>query len=60
MVDKAEMTSQSNIFAVGDVIEGGLELTPVAIQAGKLLARVCSIFSVLIQYVMYLFKTIAV
>lgn len=34
-----EQTSVSNIFAIGDVLDGKLELTPVAIQAGKLLAR---------------------
>ena len=28
-----------NIYAVGDVLEGKPELTPVAIQAGRLLAR---------------------
>ena len=28
-----------NIFAIGDVVEGCPELTPVAIHAGKLLAR---------------------
>ena len=34
-----EQTSVPNIFAVGDVVEGAPELTPVAIHAGKLLAR---------------------
>lgn len=34
-----EQTSTSNIYAVGDVVEGAPELTPVAIHAGKLLAR---------------------
>jgi pyruvate/2-oxoglutarate dehydrogenase complex dihydrolipoamide dehydrogenase (E3) component len=29
-----------NVYAIGDVIDGKLELTPVAIQAGKLLAQV--------------------
>jgi hypothetical protein len=33
-----ESTSVPNIFAIGDVVKGGLELTPVAILAGKLLA----------------------
>uniref|UniRef100_A0A0A9YCV8 thioredoxin-disulfide reductase (NADPH) n=1 Tax=Lygus hesperus TaxID=30085 RepID=A0A0A9YCV8_LYGHE len=33
-----EATNIPNIFAVGDVLEGRPELTPVAIQAGKLLA----------------------
>jgi len=39
-VDKEERTSVNNIYAIGDVIDGKLELTPVAIQAGKFLARV--------------------
>jgi len=33
-----ERTSIDNIFALGDVLHGNPELTPVAIQAGKLLA----------------------
>lgn len=28
-----------HIYAIGDILEGKWELTPVAIQAGKLLAR---------------------
>ena len=40
IVNEQEESSVSHIHAIGDVIEGGLELTPVAIQAGKLLARV--------------------
>lgn len=40
-VDDHERTSNLNIFAIGDVIDGRPELTPVAIQAGKLLAKVC-------------------
>lgn len=32
-------TSVPHIFAVGDVIEGKPELTPVAIQAGRLLCK---------------------
>ena len=39
MVDDTEKTSCPYIYAIGDIIEGGLELTPVAIQSGKLLAR---------------------
>lgn len=39
LVDQEERTSIPNIFAVGDVIEGRPELTPVAIHAGRLLAR---------------------
>jgi thioredoxin reductase (NADPH) len=38
IVNDVEQTSVPNVFAIGDVIEGGLELTPVAIHAGKLLA----------------------
>lgn len=34
-----EQTSVPNIFAIGDVVDGKPELTPVAIQAGRLLAR---------------------
>lgn len=34
-----EQSSVSNIYAIGDVLDGRPELTPVAIRAGKLLAR---------------------
>ena len=34
-----EATNIPHIFAIGDMIDGKPELTPVAIQAGKLLAR---------------------
>lgn len=34
-----EQTNVGHIFAVGDVLEGRPELTPVAIHAGRLLAR---------------------
>lgn len=34
-----EKTNVPNIYAVGDVLYGKPELTPIAIQAGKLLAR---------------------
>ncbi|EFC42180.1 thioredoxin reductase [Naegleria gruberi] len=37
-VNKYEQSSVPHIYAIGDVIVGGLELTPVAIKAGKLLA----------------------
>lgn len=36
---KNEQTSVPNIYAIGDVVEGMLELTPVAIQSGIFLAR---------------------
>ncbi len=39
VVDDEERTTVQNIFAIGDIIEGGVELTPVAIRAGKLLAN---------------------
>lgn len=38
-VDAFEKTNVDNIFAIGDVVEGMLELTPVAIAAGKALAK---------------------
>ena len=37
--DEAERTNLPNVFAIGDVLDDKPELTPVAIQAGKLLAR---------------------
>ncbi|XP_071084226.1 thioredoxin reductase 1, cytoplasmic-like [Haliotis cracherodii] len=37
--DDREQTSVPNIYAIGDIVDGKLQLTPVAIQAGKLLAR---------------------
>eukprot|EP00794_Sanderia_malayensis_P006227 gene6227-6943_t len=39
IADDYEQTSVPNIYAVGDILQGKPELTPVAIQAGKLLAR---------------------
>lgn len=36
---KGEQTNVEHIFAIGDVLDGRPELTPVAIQAGKLLAK---------------------
>lgn len=38
-VNDNDQTSVPHIYAIGDVIEGKPELTPVAIQAGKLLCR---------------------
>uniref|UniRef100_A0A672KJT7 Thioredoxin reductase 3 n=1 Tax=Sinocyclocheilus grahami TaxID=75366 RepID=A0A672KJT7_SINGR len=38
-VNDEEQTSVPHIYAIGDILEGKWELTPVAIQAGKLLAR---------------------
>ncbi|CAE7892726.1 TXNRD3 [Symbiodinium necroappetens] len=39
VVDDNDQTSVPNIFAIGDVCEGKPELTPVAIQAGRMLTR---------------------
>lgn len=39
VVNDTEQSNVEHVYGIGDVIEGGLELTPVAIQAGKLLAR---------------------
>lgn len=38
-VNKDKQTSVPNVFAVGDIVEGNLELTPVAIKQGKFLAH---------------------
>lgn len=37
--DEADCSNVSNIYAIGDVLEDRPELTPMAIQAGKLLGR---------------------
>ncbi len=34
-----EQTNVPHVYAIGDCVSGKLELTPVAIQAGKLLAK---------------------
>ena len=38
-VDKFQNTNIANIYAVGDIIEGGIELTPVAVAAGRRLSE---------------------
>ena len=38
-VDDFQQTNIDNIYAIGDVIHGALELTPVAIKAGALLSE---------------------
>ncbi|NWI32264.1 TRXR3 reductase, partial [Sula dactylatra] len=38
-VNDEEQTNVPYVYAIGDILDGKLELTPVAIQAGKLLAR---------------------
>jgi len=37
-VNEREQSNVENIYALGDVIHGNLELTPVAIKSGALLA----------------------
>ncbi|KRZ96424.1 Thioredoxin reductase 2, mitochondrial [Trichinella sp. T8] len=39
LVNEKDQTTVSNIYAIGDIQHGRVELTPVAIKAGKLLAR---------------------
>ena len=39
IADDGEQTNVSNIYAIGDILQGKPELTPVAIQAGRLLAK---------------------
>ncbi|KHJ49474.1 pyridine nucleotide-disulfide oxidoreductase, dimerization domain protein [Trichuris suis] len=39
IVDDCDKTNVENIYAIGDIQHGRLELTPVAIRSGKLLAR---------------------
>lgn len=39
MTDKFQNTNVSGIYAVGDVIENGIELTPVAVTAGRRLSE---------------------
>jgi len=51
IVNEADQTTVDNIFAIGDIASGRLELTPSAIQAGKLLAkRLFSGSNVLMDY----------
>ncbi|KAM7011509.1 thioredoxin reductase 3 isoform 2-T2 [Passerculus sandwichensis] len=38
-VNDEEQTNVPHVYAIGDILEGKLELTPVAIQAGRLLAQ---------------------
>ncbi|XP_007893485.1 thioredoxin reductase 1, cytoplasmic isoform X2 [Callorhinchus milii] len=38
-VNEFEQTNVPDIYAIGDILDGKLQLTPVAIQAGQLLAR---------------------
>ncbi|UNU72741.1 glutathione-disulfide reductase [Moraxella nasovis] len=39
IVDKFQNTNIEGIYAVGDIIEGGVELTPVAVAAGRRLSE---------------------
>ena len=38
-VDEFQNTSVKGIYALGDIMEGGIELTPVAVKAGRMLAE---------------------
>jgi len=38
-VGEYQNTTAKNIYAVGDIMEGGVELTPVAVKAGRLLSE---------------------
>jgi len=38
VVDDASLTTQQDVYAVGDIITGAIQLTPVAIAAGRLLS----------------------
>jgi len=49
-----EQTNISHIFAIGDIVNGTPELTPVAIQAGNLLAkRLFNNSNILMDYILY-------
>jgi len=51
IVNEQEQTNVPNIYAVGDVLHGRLELTPVAIKTGALLAaRLCGKGTELMDY----------
>ncbi|MCG9756164.1 glutathione-disulfide reductase [Shewanella insulae] len=39
VVDAQQNTTAKGIYCVGDIIEGGIELTPVAVKAGRLLSE---------------------
>jgi len=50
--NEREQTNVPHIYAIGDVLDDKPELTPVAIQAGKLLARrLCGVSETLTDYV---------
>ena len=38
-VDEYQNTTAKNVYAVGDIIENGIELTPVAVKAGRTLSE---------------------
>jgi pyruvate/2-oxoglutarate dehydrogenase complex dihydrolipoamide dehydrogenase (E3) component len=45
--DEKEQSNIPHIYAIGDILDGKLELTPVAIQAGRLLAQVTHSYIIL-------------
>lgn len=38
-VDERQNTTAKGIYALGDIMDGGIELTPVAVKAGRMLAE---------------------
>lgn len=51
ITDSEDRTSVPNIYAIGDCVKDKWELTPVAVQAGKLLAaRLTGVSSDLMDY----------
>lgn len=38
-VDEYQQTSAEGVYCVGDIMQGGIELTPVAVKAGRLLSE---------------------
>ena len=51
-----DQSSTAHIYAIGDIVEGRPQLTPVAIQAGRLLARrLFAGSSVLVRCLCYLY-----
>lgn len=39
IVDEFQQTSTQGIYAIGDIMQGGIELTPIAVKAGRLLSE---------------------
>ena len=39
VTDEQQNTTQTGVYCVGDIMQGGIELTPVAVKAGRLLSE---------------------